>query len=36
MIAFKGEVADKLMEEAKSWPADLIVIGTHGRHSFNH
>lgn len=36
MISFKGEVADKIMEEAKSWPADLIVIGTHGRHGFNH
>jgi nucleotide-binding universal stress UspA family protein len=23
-------------EEAKRWPADLIVIGTHGRHGFNH
>ncbi len=36
MISFKGEVADKIMEEAKSWPADLIVIGAHGRHGFNH
>ena len=27
---------DAIIEEAKRWPADLIVIGTHGRHGFNH
>jgi nucleotide-binding universal stress UspA family protein len=24
-------VADKIAEEAERWPADLVVIGTHGR-----
>jgi nucleotide-binding universal stress UspA family protein len=26
-----GRVADVIVAEAKTWPADLIVIGTHGR-----
>ena len=26
-----GSVGEIIVEEAKSWPADLIVIGTHGR-----
>jgi|SRR5665647_675788 len=29
-------IGDALIEEAKGWPADLIVIGTHGRHGFSH
>jgi nucleotide-binding universal stress UspA family protein len=29
-------ICDVINEEAKGWPADLIVIGTHGRHGFNH
>jgi len=29
-------ICDAISEEAKRWPADLIVIGTHGRHGFNH
>ncbi|MGA9198699.1 MAG: universal stress protein [Pseudolabrys sp.] len=29
-------ICDAVNEEAKRWPADLIVIGTHGRHGFNH
>ncbi len=29
-------ICDAIIEEAKGWPADLIVIGTHGRHGFNH
>ena len=28
-------VYDRIEEEAKSWPADLIVIGTHGRRGVN-
>jgi len=24
------------VEEAKEWPADLLVIGTHGRRGFSH
>ena len=26
-----GRVADKVIEEANAWKADLLVIGTHGR-----
>jgi len=26
-----GRVSDVILEEATSWPCDLIVIGTHGR-----
>lgn len=29
-------ICDVINDEAKAWPADLIVIGTHGRHGFNH
>jgi nucleotide-binding universal stress UspA family protein len=29
-------ICDAIIEEAKRWPADLIIIGTHGRHGFNH
>jgi len=29
-------ICDAVNEEAKRWPADLIVIGTHGRRGFNH
>ena len=29
-------ICDVINEEAKRWPADLIVIGTHGRRGFNH
>ena len=33
---FTQRICDPIIEEAKRWPADLIVIGTHGRHGFNH
>ncbi len=29
-------IASLIVEEAKSWPADLIVIGTHGRRGLDH
>ena len=29
-------ICDAVNEEAKRWPADLIVIGTNGRRGFNH
>jgi len=28
-------VTDMIAQEADAWPADLIVIGTHGRRGFN-
>ena len=28
-------VADVLVEEARAWPAELVVIGTHGQRGFN-
>lgn len=32
---FGGRVAEKIIEESKKWPADLLVIGTHGRRGFS-
>ena len=32
----EGRLAEKIVAEAKAWPADLLVIGTHGRRGFNH
>lgn len=29
--SFGGRLADQVVAQAKSWPADLIVLGTHGR-----
>jgi nucleotide-binding universal stress UspA family protein len=29
-------ICDVINKEAKRWPADVIVIGTHGRRGFNH
>jgi nucleotide-binding universal stress UspA family protein len=31
-----GRVGDAIAAEAKAWPADLIVAGTHGRHGIGH
>ena len=28
---FGHRISDLILEEAKDWPADLIVVGTHGR-----
>jgi nucleotide-binding universal stress UspA family protein len=28
---FRGRVADEIVQQAKRWRADLIVMGTHGR-----
>ncbi|MBN9227248.1 MULTISPECIES: universal stress protein [Legionella] len=30
------KVANKIIDAAKNWSADLIVIGTHGRRGFQH
>jgi nucleotide-binding universal stress UspA family protein len=36
MLEANGDrVANVIVEEAKRWPADLIVIGTHGRSGFS-
>ena len=32
---FKGPIDEVVCEEARTWPADLIVIGTHGRRGFD-
>lgn len=29
-------VADRIVEAATAWPADLLVIGTHGRRGLDH
>lgn len=31
-----ARAATMIVEEAKAWPADLIVIGTHGRRGVDH
>lgn len=35
METLPERVPAKIAEEADLWPADLIVIGTHGRHGLN-
>jgi nucleotide-binding universal stress UspA family protein len=32
---FEGKVAEKIVAEANQWPADILVLGTHGRSGFN-
>jgi nucleotide-binding universal stress UspA family protein len=34
--ALRQRVADVIVEESKRWQADLIVLGTHGRHGLQH
>jgi nucleotide-binding universal stress UspA family protein len=31
-----GRVADAIVREARAWPAELIVAGTHGRRGLSH
>ena len=31
-----GRVADRILDEAARWPADLVVMGTHGRRGIRH
>ncbi len=32
---FRSKVSEFIAKETKDWPADLIVIGTHGRRGLN-
>lgn len=37
LLEARGDrIANIIISEAKRWPADLIVIGTHGRSGFSH
>jgi nucleotide-binding universal stress UspA family protein len=31
----QGRIAELIIEEAKDWPADILVLGTHGRRGFS-
>ncbi len=31
----KGRIAEKIVAEAQTWPADLLIIGSHGRRGFS-
>ena len=33
---FKNSVSNVILQTAKSWKADLLVMGTHGRSGFSH
>ncbi|OGV48938.1 MAG: universal stress protein [Legionellales bacterium RIFCSPHIGHO2_12_FULL_42_9] len=35
LLPFQGRIAEAIVEEAKEWPADLLVLGTHGRRGFS-
>ena len=35
-LAGAGRVADVIVQDAKDWGAELIVLGTHGRRGFAH
>jgi len=34
--SFSGRVADLIVEEARKWRAEIIVMGTHGRRGVSH
>ena len=36
IITINERASDAIAAEAQRWPADLIVIGTHGRRGFRH
>ncbi|MCL9684958.1 universal stress protein [Legionella maioricensis] len=35
-IKTQERISEKIVEAAKDWPADLLVVGTHGRRGFQH
>ena len=35
-IKAQERISEKIVEAAKDWPADLLVVGTHGRRGFQH
>jgi len=35
MKLLQGGVAELIIEEAKDWPTDLLILGTHGRRGFS-
>lgn len=35
LLPFQGRIAEAIVEEAKEWHADLLVLGTHGRRGFS-
>lgn len=34
--AFQSRIEEKIITAAKAWPADLLVVGTHGRRGISH
>jgi nucleotide-binding universal stress UspA family protein len=32
----EGRLAEKIVAEAENWPADMLIIGSHGRRGFSH
>lgn len=36
IVAFDQRITEMIVKEADTWPADLIVIGTHGHRGFHH
>ncbi len=35
-VPFGSRISDMIVDEAKRWKADLVIIGTHGRRGVNH
>jgi nucleotide-binding universal stress UspA family protein len=33
---FQGRISEMILYETQDWPADLLIIGTHGRRGFSH
>lgn len=35
LAVYDSPISDAIIDDAKRWPADLIVLGTHGRHGLS-